>query len=98
MTANNWESKLPELFSEDADFTGENGPGYVREVPASLGFSSNLSYALHLAKEEHSNDWKAALDEVYSYFRATESDYYSRIEFDKIDIGDDLVAALIMVD
>lgn len=49
VTDENWLQELYTIMSDDADFNGDNGIGYVSAEARAEGFESDLDYLLHKA-------------------------------------------------
>lgn len=95
---NNWEEGLKsEDFFNDGDWNGENGEDYVSDTALDEGFESNLEYHIAKGKELYKDDWKKAVIHVLDAYvnSGSNESYYDVLEYDKVEVGEDLVVALV---
>lgn len=95
VTMNNKEAVEELLFNIsnfDMDFTGENGEEYLWDEARELGFESNASYCMHVAKQETNTE-----DMVYKFlsmWMQRDCNYYVDYTFSVRTAGDYIFVAL----
>lgn len=98
LTKDTWEEGLrSEDFFNDSDWNGENGLDYVDDEAQEKGFESNLDFHIAKGKELYKDDWKKSVIHVLDAYvnSGSNESYYDVLQYDKVEVGEDLVVALV---